>query len=235
MNRVTYNVALEVASHEAVIRQTYKDSVGKNTWSVGMTSATGHNVDRYIGKPQSIQHCMNLYVWALEKYALSVNQVFDGYTLTEAQFAAALSFHWNTGAIKKASWVKKWKTGDFAGAREAFMRYNKPKEIIGRRKKERDLFFEGKWSNNGTMAEYTKLTSKMTPVWSSRKTINVSKELGKAFSGVHTPTKPVPVTSHKPAQAKDGAKGPIAAIMFLIIVVAIWFKDKVAELIGALL
>ena len=45
---VSVRVALEVAHHEAVIRQTYLDSEGVNTWSVGLTSASGHNVDRYM-------------------------------------------------------------------------------------------------------------------------------------------------------------------------------------------
>ena len=45
---VDFEVAIEVASHEAIIRQTYKDSVGVLTWDVGMTNATGHTVERYI-------------------------------------------------------------------------------------------------------------------------------------------------------------------------------------------
>jgi len=46
---VDYDVAMEVASHEAIIRQAYKDSEGVWIWSVGLTSATGHVVERYIG------------------------------------------------------------------------------------------------------------------------------------------------------------------------------------------
>lgn len=181
-NQVDYDVALEIASHEAIIRQAYKDSVGKWTWSVGLTSATGHNVERYIGKPQTLEKCLAVYAWALENYAEEVREAFAGYSLTKAQFAAALSFHWNTGKIKTASWVKLWKAGSIAAARKAFMEWNKPAEIIPRRQKERDLFFDGKWSNDGTMIEYTRLTSKSTPVWSSAKRINVEKELRAAFA-----------------------------------------------------
>ncbi|NGO51602.1 lysozyme [Allomesorhizobium camelthorni] len=188
MNRVDYDVAMEVAAHEALIRQAYKDSVGVLTWCVGMTKATGHAVSRYVGKPQTVQHCMNVYVWALTNYAAGVNRAFAGHKLTKAQFAAALSFHWNTGAIERASWVKLFKAGDIAGAKKAFMNWVTPKEITGRRIKERDLFFSGKWSNNGTMTEYTRLTAKMTPVWSSAKRINVSKELRAAFA---SPVEPV--------------------------------------------
>lgn len=178
---VDFDVAMEVASHEALIRQTYKDSVGVLTWCVGMTNATGHTVERYIGKRASLQHCMNIYAWALGNYAAGVYRAFKGFRLTKAQFAAALSFHWNTGAIEEASWVKLWKAGDITGAKIAIMNWVTPKEVTGRREKERDLFFDGKWSNDGRMTEYIRLTKKMTPVWSSAVKIDVSVELRAAF------------------------------------------------------
>ena len=173
---------MEVAAHEALLRQTYYDSVGVPTWDVGMTNATGHNVERYWGKPQPLQHCMNLFVWALDRYADQVREVFAGRDLTEAQFAAALSFHWNTGAIKRATWAKKWLAGDVAGARQSFMAWNKPPEIISRREKERDLFFDGVWTNDGTMLEFTRVTSRKTPDWGSGKKISVRQELENAFA-----------------------------------------------------
>jgi len=180
---VDADIALEVASHEALIRQTYKDSAGVLTWCVGMTNATGHNVERYIGKPASLQHCMNLFAWALKNYAAGVRKRFAGRKLTKAQFAAALSFHWNTGAIGTAKWVGHFLAGDMAAAERAFLSWNKPPEIKGRRMLEADLLFRGKWSNKGTMPEYTRLTKKMTPVWSSRTETNVAAELRAAFGG----------------------------------------------------
>lgn len=197
MQKIDYDVALEIASHEAIVRQAYKDSVGVWTWSVGLTSATGHNVERYIGKPQPLEHCLKIFIWALEKYARDVNEAFAGMALTKAQFAAALSFHWNTGAIKTAAWVKKFKAGDKAGARKAFMDWRKPAAIIPRREKERDLFFDGKWSNNGTMTEYTRVKANGTPDWSSAKRINVEKQLRAAILGreATSPVAPQPVTS----------------------------------------
>lgn len=179
--RVDADVALEVASHEAIIRQAYKDSVGKWTWSVGLTSATGHKVERYISRPQTLEHCLAVYAWALNNYADRVRQTFKGHTLSKAQFTAALSFHWNTGSIHKASWVDAWKRGDVADAKRRFMLWANPPEIIGRRRKERDLFFGGKWSNDGAMTEYTRLTSRSTPVWSSAKRINVGRRLAAVF------------------------------------------------------
>ncbi len=197
---IDYDVAMEIASHEAIVRQAYKDSVGKWTWSVGLTSATGHNVERYIGNPQPLKKCLAIYAWALEKYAEEVREAFAGHALSKAQFAAALSFHWNTGAIKSATWVKLWKAGSIASARKAFMDWNKPAEIIPRREKERDLFFEGKWSNKGTMLEYTRVTAKGTPDWSSAKRINVEQELRAAFA---LPPASAPVSEAPPPPPPD--------------------------------
>lgn len=197
---LTLNVALEVASHEAVIRQTYRDSEGYDTWSVGLTSATGHDVTRYINNPQPLRKCLEIYVWALDNYADEVREAFRGHKLSEAQFAAALSFHWNTGAIKRATWVQRFKAGDMRGAREAIMWYRTPQSIIERRKKERNLFFDGEWTNNGTMTEFTRLTPRRTPVWSSATRIEVGELLaeimGERRGQIDAPvTVPAPVNS----------------------------------------
>jgi GH24 family phage-related lysozyme (muramidase) len=203
MKKITTRVALEVAHHEAVIRQAYKDSVGKWTWSVGLTNASGHNVERYIDSPQPLSKCLEVFVWALERYAEDVREVFSGYDLTEEQFAAALSFHWNTGAIKRASWVKHWKSGDYRTARKRFMDWKRPPEIEERRKAERDLFFVGVWHNQGTMPEYTRVHSNHTPDWSSRVERDVSATLRNLLE-------PSAVT---PAKQPSGILGAILAAL----------------------
>lgn len=182
--KLTVRTVLEVGSHEAIIRQAYKDSVGVWTWSAGITSKSGHKVERYIDNPQPMAKCLEIWIWLLERYADDVRKVFAGHELSESQFAAALSFHWNTGSIKRASWVKHWKAGNVSKARKAFMNWSKPKEIIPRRKKERDLFFDGKWSNDGKITEYTRLTSRHTPVWGSAKRIDIREEVSELlYSG----------------------------------------------------
>lgn len=181
--KITARTALELASHEGLVRQAYKDSVGVWTWSIGITSASGHSVERYIGKPQTVEKCLDVYVWALEKYAADVRKVFASKPLTESQFAAAVSFHYNTGAIARASWVKKWLAGDVSGAKKSFMDWSKPAEIIPRRQKERDLFFDGKWSNTGTVTEYTRVKSNGQIDWSSAKKTNIKSDMERVFNG----------------------------------------------------
>ncbi len=185
-------LALELISHEAIIRQAYKDSVDKWTWSVGLTSATGHDVTRYIDKPQSMQKCMDVFVWALKKYTKQVDEVFKDTPLTHEQYAAAVSFHWNTGRIKLASWPKQFKYGDMKAAKANFLSYNRSggKEdpgLVNRRKKEVDLFFDGIWSNKGLSAEYTQVTTSHYPKWSSRIVVDVSKELALSFESDQQP------------------------------------------------
>lgn len=185
-NPITYRTALEIAYHEAIIRQAYKDSVGVWTWSVGLTAATGHDVLRYKDNPQTMEHCLAIYVWALNNYADAVRKAFAGTLLTEAQFAAALSFHWNTGSISKASWVGLFKAGRMADAEASFKSWNKAggKVVPGlttRRGMEADLLFRGRWSADGTINEYTRLTASYTPVWSSAKRVNIEAALRAAL------------------------------------------------------
>mgnify|MGYP001964492486 CR=1 FL=1 len=185
-NPITYRTALEIAYHEAIIRQAYKDSVGVWTWSVGLTAATGHDVLRYKDNPQTMEHCLAIYVWALNNYADAVRKAFAGTPLTEAQFAAALSFHWNTGSISKASWVGMFKAGRMADAEASLKSWNKAggKVVLGlttRRGMEADLLFRGRWSADGTINEYTRLTASYTPVWSSAKRVNIEAALRAAL------------------------------------------------------
>lgn len=219
MNRITTRVALEVASHEALVRQAYKDSGGTWTWSVGITSSSGHSVERYIDNPQPLSKCLDIWLWALERYAADVLQAFAGHTLTEAQFAAALSFHWNTGKIRQAAWVKRWKKGDVAGAKKAIMDWKRPAEIIPRRRAERDLFFDGTWSNRGFMTEYTRLKSDHTPDRRSDARIDVSATLSSMLGGAtgHYQSKPAspdvePIPRPEPKTASKEAPAAVAVV-----------------------
>ena len=183
-NTITAKVAQEIISHEAILLEAYKDSVGIWTWSVGITNSSGHIVDpKYIDKPQSLERCIEVFEWVLrEKYLPAVDQVFQGFNLSEEQFAAALSFHYNTGSIGKATWVKQWKEGKTEEAYKSIMDWNKPPEIIPRREKERELFFNGVWSSNGKATVYPVRKPSYSPDWSNGKTVNIATTLNGLFS-----------------------------------------------------
>ncbi|WP_010218837.1 glycoside hydrolase family protein [Sphingomonas sp. PAMC 26621] len=97
---ITARIACELVGAEGIVREWYRDSVGVGTWGVGVTDASGHLVDRYKDKPATIERVLEVYIWLLRtKYGPEVLAAFKGRALTEAQFAAALSIHYNTGAI----------------------------------------------------------------------------------------------------------------------------------------
>lgn len=180
---LTEKMCLEILGHEAIVREAYKDSVGVWTWSAGITDKSGHGVLRYKDKPQTMEHCLTIYVWLLRtKYAKEVARAFAGYDLTEAQFTAALSFHWNTGAIGSASWVAAFKQGNPGLAQTQFMDWRRPASIIPRREAERDLFFKGIWTNDGKTSVYEVNKPSYSPKWSSLKKVDIRNELRAALA-----------------------------------------------------
>ncbi|NKB51036.1 MAG: hypothetical protein GKR97_02225 [Rhizobiaceae bacterium] len=180
MTQLTARIAQELLSHEAVVREAYQDVVGVWTWGVGVTEASGHTIcPRYVDHPQTMRWCLEMYLRLLhEVYAPEVEEAFMGVPLKENEFGAALSFHYNTGAIKSATWVEEWKCGKVEAARMSFMNWRKPPQIIGRRKKERDLFFDGVWSSSGLVREYAVLKPEYQPDAQNPKFIDVSVLLG---------------------------------------------------------
>jgi lysozyme len=176
MPTMTPRIICELAAHEGLIREAYKDSVDVWTWSIGITNSSGHSVHpRYLDKPQTLERCLEIYIWLLTtKYLPGVEDAFSGHSLTEGQLGAALSFHYNTGGIRKASWVKRWKAGDTAGAKSAFMNWSNPPEIIPRREKERDLFFDGTWTGDGRTTEYQVRKPSYKPNWSSGVRVDIA-------------------------------------------------------------
>jgi GH24 family phage-related lysozyme (muramidase) len=180
---------LEVAEHEGLVLEYYKCSAGKGTWGFGVTDASGHDVDRYDtargGEKSTIQRAVEVFEWLLrDKYLPQVRAAFRGRELTEAQLAAALSFHWNTGAIGRADWVQSFLLGRREKAWIEFMHWSRPREIIARRKAERDLFFDGRWSGDGVVIIYDRVNRRepRNPIWSSARQIDIFDEVRAALA-----------------------------------------------------
>lgn len=155
MRTFTPRIVGEILQHEGLAREAYRDSVGVWTWSVGITDASGHGVARYRDNPQPLERCLEVYVWLLTtRYLPAVLAAFGTFEPEEHQLAGALSFHYNTGAILRASWLKRFLAGEEDAARQAILDWRRPPEILPRRRRERDLFFDAKWSGDGTVAVY---------------------------------------------------------------------------------
>lgn len=156
MMRVSDRGRVEIASHEAIVLSPYKDSVGMWTIFIGHTANAGEPNPAKMkkGHVYSLEMAMEVFERDLRKFEARVNKAFAGHKLKQHEFDAAVDFDFNTGGIHRASWVKHFKNGDRAAARKAFMLWNKPKEIIRRREKGRDLFFDGKYSSNGMVSTF---------------------------------------------------------------------------------
>lgn len=144
---LTVRSVLYTASLEGMVQEMYFDSEGIATWALGVTDNSGHLVGRYKDNPQPLQKCCDISVWLMrQKYLPAVLKAFSGYNLNEAQLAAALSFHWNTGRIGRTDWVGLVKTGKLKAAEE-FLRthYLNGGDLQSRRDSEADLFFQKEW------------------------------------------------------------------------------------------
>ena len=164
MRELTPRIVGELLAHEGLVREAYRDSRGVWTWSVGITDASGHRVGRYRDNPQPLEYCLEVFVWLLTtRYLPAVLAAFGAFEPEEHHLAAALSFHWNTGAAGRAVWLKRFLTGE-SGAREAMLDWRRPPEVVPRRRRERDLFFEARWSGDGNVLLYDVARPSYRPV-----------------------------------------------------------------------
>lgn len=165
---LSLGVALETAGHEAAVLEWYLDNAKPpvGTWGIGVTNKSGHNVDRYKDNPQTMERVLEVYIWLLcNQYIPDVVKAFAGLSITEAQFAAALSFHYNTGAILKTGWVPLFRAGRMAEARKFWTsHYLNGGALQDRRNAEAALFFDGTWANDGTILIYDVAKPSYKPV-----------------------------------------------------------------------
>ncbi len=140
---------LFIAAHEAVVLQPYLDSVGIWTIGVGITKAAHVGIDPETFRGRiSLQQALEMFAKTLPKYERGVAKAFGDYPLKQHEWDAAVSFHYNTGAIGKASWVRAMKDGARKSEiRKLFMRWNKPHAIVERRQQECDLLLKGDYGN----------------------------------------------------------------------------------------
>ena len=103
--------------------QAYPDpGTGGAPWTIGW-GATGDGIG-----PETVwtrAECDARLAADLVRYAADVGRALGETPTTQAQFDALVSFHYNTGAIARATLTKKHLAGDFAGAAGEFGRWNR--------------------------------------------------------------------------------------------------------------
>ena len=137
-----------ILAHEGVVPAPYLDSKGIWTYGVGHTAAAGApnpaNMPR--GMPADLDagvaNAFEVFRRDLAKYEAAVAAAIR-VPVDQHEFDAAVSFHFNTGAIGRATWVKSLNSGNRADAAAQIMAWRKPPEIIKRRESEQRLFRDG--------------------------------------------------------------------------------------------
>lgn len=135
-------------SHEGIVPAPYLDSVGVWTFGVGHTAAAGSPNPSKMprGMPDDLEaalhHVFMVFARDLVKYEDDVNRAVK-VPLKQHEFDALVSFHYNTGAIARASLTGHLNRGDRTAAAVAFMSWKKPAAIIDRRRAEQHLFLTG--------------------------------------------------------------------------------------------
>jgi lysozyme len=117
------NGIADLVADEGEVLTAYRDLAGVWTIGVGLTAASGVITPKP-GMKISREESRVLLAQALERnYEPTVNKVLPD--VAQHVFDPSCSFHYNTGALPRASWVEKWKLGDIPAARTSFLSWNK--------------------------------------------------------------------------------------------------------------
>jgi GH24 family phage-related lysozyme (muramidase) len=103
--------------------EAYPDpGTGGAPWTIGW-GATGPAIGP--GTLWTQAQCDARLTADLARYADEVSEALGRAPTSQAQFDALVSFHYNTGAIARATLTRKHVAGDFAGAAREFARWNR--------------------------------------------------------------------------------------------------------------
>lgn len=132
--------------HEGVVLTAYRDAGGVLTIGAGLTASSGVIVPKP-GMTITAEEASRLLKLALQRnYEPAVRRAMPG--ADQCEFDGGVSFHFNTGAIDRASWVKALLKGDGNGVRSGLMLWVKGggRVLPGlkrRRLEEADLILDG--------------------------------------------------------------------------------------------
>ncbi|MXP25697.1 glycoside hydrolase family protein [Altererythrobacter indicus] len=103
--------------------EAYPDpGTGGAPWTIGW-GATGSGIGP--GTLWTQSQCDERLSCDLVRYAEEVSTALGDAPTSQAQFDALISFHYNTGAISRATLTRKHRTGDYAGAAAEFARWTR--------------------------------------------------------------------------------------------------------------
>lgn len=126
--------------------EAYPDpGTGGAPWTIGW-GATGRGIGP--GTVWTRAECDDRLARDLERFARDVARAIGSASTTQSQFDALVSFHYNTGAIAKATLTKRHKAGDHAGAAAEFGKWvhaggKRLPGLVRRRMAEAELYRQG--------------------------------------------------------------------------------------------
>jgi lysozyme len=162
---------LELIGHEAIVLSRYRDAVGVWTIGVGHTRAAGPPDPAGFAGTLSLAEALALFrrdVGAYERAVAAAVTV----AVSQTEFDALVSFHFNTGAIGRAALVSSLNRGERERAAREFLNWRRPPEIVGRRQKEQQLFARGIYANGGK-ARVIAASASGTLLWGSAKLVDL--------------------------------------------------------------
>ena len=206
---------IALIGHEGIVLSRYLDSVKVWTIGVGHTKAAGGlNPETFTGT-LTMKQALDLLREDIVKYEKGVSAAVK-VPLTQYEFDALVSFHYNTGAISRATLTKTLNAGNKKLAAEQFMNWVKPQSIYGRRKAEMVLFSNGDYPP--PLATVYPATPAGAVLWSKGTRVNVEHLLNTTRPTIPPaePVKPPPVPIDAPAVIKPGpvpSEGWLSALL----------------------
>lgn len=126
--------------------EAYPDpGTGGAPWTIGW-GATGPDIGP--GTVWTQEQCDARLVRDVKRHAAEVAKALGKAATTQAQFDALVSFHYNTGAIARATLTERHRAGDHVAAMEEFARWNRAggrvlKGLVRRRQAEARVYARG--------------------------------------------------------------------------------------------
>jgi lysozyme len=135
-------------AEEGVVLRAYRCPAGVWTIGAGLTAASGV-VTPHAGMEITRHLAQGLLATVLARnYEPAVARAMQPGHPVQHEFDAGVMFHFNTGAIGRASWVKAWIADNAAAARKGLAAWNKGggkvlPGLVKRREREADLLLKG--------------------------------------------------------------------------------------------
>lgn len=175
------NGVFEICGYEGVCLKPYFDSVGVITIGFGSTITEIPNLNNWDKSIAiSMEEAFDIFKGSLGKYEKAVNNslIVD---VLQYQFDALVSLCYNigTGGLSNSTLIRRInQKASLSEIKNDFLMWNKPREIIGRRTKEANLYTIGMYSNPNGLCQWLDTDNKGHQLMHTAKTVSIKDYLG---------------------------------------------------------